>query len=129
MVNGEYQIVAEYADKKAGFYAAFPIAFNETGKQLLAGQVDGELVYVTGSSDQPVAAFVAALQDKVAELGALVADTDEALFDEVDAINMLVASGEYALAAQQADLLAASLPAGAAQTSALELSSLLQYMP
>jgi len=126
VVDGQLQVVAEFGDNKADFFAAFPIALDESGKQLLAGQVNGELVYVTGNSDVPVQAFSAALRDKVEELAALVAEADATLLDEVAALSTLIESGDFGLAIQQADSLAAALPAGAAQTSALELSGLLQ---
>lgn len=125
VIDGEYQAIVAFSEKDK-FYAAFPVAFEGGGKQLLAGQVDGQLVYVSGNSDLPVPAFAAALQDKVEELAAFVAEVDETLLNDVAAMGALIETGDFDLAVQKADLLAANLPAGAAQTSAMELSNLLQ---
>ncbi len=123
-VGGEYQVVDQFSDRKTDFAGAFPIALNGSGKQLLVGQSDGKLIYLTGKSDQPVASFQLALQDKVDELGGLVADEDPELLADVSVLAALIEAGDYAAAELAANDIALRLAAGAAQTSAIELANL-----
>ena len=125
-IDGQYQPVQEFAEKKVNYIGAFPIAIDEYGKQLFVGKANGEIVILTGNNVEPVAAFYQALQDKVDELGALVAAENPALLDQVTTIDSLITTGDFIGAAAATDALAAQLPAGAAQDSALELAALLK---
>ena len=98
---------------------------NGTGKQLLVGQSDGEIVYLIGNSIAPVASFSVALSDKVTELADLVALEAPQLNGDVAAIDALVAAGNYTDASAATATLLSALPDGAAQQSAMELLALL----
>ncbi len=123
-IGGDYQVVNQFNNRKAGFSGAFPIALDGSGKQLLVGKNDGQLVYLTGNSNQPVANFHLALQDKIDELGGLVADEDPELLTDVSVLIVLIESGDYVAAELAANDIALRLPAGAAQVSAIELANL-----
>ncbi len=120
-----YQAGPQFSDRRADYVAAFPIDLDGSGNQLLVGQANGELVYLTGNSTEPVASFQAALQDKVAELAERVAADAPAYNDDVNAIDALIAAGDYVAAADAISTLIAVLPAGEAQQSAMELLALL----
>jgi hypothetical protein len=125
-VDGAYQAGRQFSKKKSAFFGAFPIALNGIGKQLLIGQSDGQVVYLAGESEEPVASFHVALLDKVDELDSLVADENPQLLVEVAEIRALVDIGQYAAAKKDVESLAPRLTAGgAAQTSAHELAALL----
>lgn len=124
LVDGEYQAGKKFKSRRDSYVSAFPIDLNGSGKQLLVGQSDGEIVYLTGKSSEAVATFSVALQDKVNELGGLVAEVAPELLGDVTAIGDLARAGDYAAAALLADALAQNLVTDAAQTSALELADL-----
>ncbi len=123
-VDGVYQAGQRFSDRRAEYSGAFPIDFNGSGKNLLVGQSNGKLAYLTGNSTEAVASFHLALQDKVDELGGLIADAAPERLDDVTVISALVSAGDYAAAALAADDFALRLAAGAAQDSALELADL-----
>ncbi len=125
-VNGEYQAGQQFSDRRNDYSGAFPIDLEGSGKQLLVGQSDGQIVYLAGSSTDLVAAFPLALQGKVDELGSLVAEEAPQLLVDVGSIGALVATGDYAAAALSANDLALRLAAGVAQISAFELADLCQ---
>jgi sugar lactone lactonase YvrE len=125
LVDGAYQVVNKFSDRSVKYTAAFPIDLDGSGKNLLAGNNEGELVYLVGDSTEKVASFAAALQDKVEELGGLVAEVAPQSLDALTNISTLINSGDYAAASLAANDLALALPAGEAQTSALELAGLL----
>ncbi len=124
LVDGVYQAGQKFKDRRSDYVAAFPIDLNGSGKQLLAGQSNGKLVYLAGKSSEPVESFHTALQDKVAELADLIAE-GSALIGDVNAIDSMVRSGDYSAAADSTSALLAALPEGAAQQSAMELLALL----
>lgn len=124
LVDGEYQAGQTFSERRSQYFGAFPIDLDGSGKQLLVGQSNGEIVYLAGNSTNPVAAFPLALQDKIDELGGFVAEAAPELLSEVTALSALISAGDYAGAALAADELALSLANGAAQTSALELADL-----
>jgi hypothetical protein len=125
LVDGVYQAGQKFSDRRSDYFGAFPIDLDGSGKNLLAGQSNGELVYLTGKSSEPVASFHVALQDKVAELADLVAVEAAVLSDDVSAISVLVAAENYVDAAAATSTLLSALPDGAAQQSAMELLALL----
>lgn len=125
-VDGVFQAVKQFGDKRSFYVGAFPIDFFGTGKQLLAGLSNGELVYLSGNSSTPVASFQPALLAKVDQLAGLVAEEAPQQLDSVAAIGALIAAGNYPAAALAAGDLALALPAGAAQGVALELAELCQ---
>jgi hypothetical protein len=124
-VDGSYELMQQFSDRRSDFVAAFPIDLDGSGKQLLAGQVDGQITYLTGKSTEPVASFHLALQSKAAELVTLVEEEAPALADDAYAINALVIAGDYEAASDAVQTLIAALPAGAALQSATELLALL----
>jgi hypothetical protein len=123
-VGGEYQVINQFGDKKTGFTGAFPIALDGSDKQLLVGQNDGQLVYLTGNSNDPVASFQSALQDKVDELSALVADTAPQFLGDVTAIRSMIIAGDMGAVKIACETLASDLIEGASQVAALELAAL-----
>lgn len=124
-VDGIYQAGQRFRARRADLSGVFPIALNGSGKQLLAGQSNGKIVYLAGKSHKPVASFFTALSDKVAELAELVAVEAPQLSDDVAAIGALVTSGDLDDAADATATLLSALPNGAAQQSAMELLALL----
>jgi len=80
---------------------------------------------MSGTSLKPAASFVSALQDKVAELTALVDLEAPELVSEIDRIRALISEGKLTDASELVSDLALRLPVGAAQTSALELHDLI----
>jgi hypothetical protein len=124
-VEGQYQASVQFGDSKADFVAAFPIDLNGSGKQLLVGQADGQVIYMSGNNPNPVASFVDALQDKVAELSALVDLAAPELMSDIAPIAAMISAADYAQAALLVNDLALALPAGLAQVSAFELFDLL----
>jgi hypothetical protein len=123
-VNGEYQAGQQFSDRRDDYSGAFPIDLEGSGKQLLVGQSDGQIIYLAGNSTEPVAGFHLAMQDKVDELGSLVAEEAPQLLDDVASIGALVATEDYAAAALFANDLALRLAAGAGQVCAFELAAL-----
>jgi len=123
-IDGAYQADIQFDERRNGYFAAFPIDLDGSGKQLLVGQADGELVYLTGNSTEPVAAFHTALLDKVAELAGLVGSAQA---EDVSTVASLIDAGDYAAASAVVQSLIAVLPEGEAKTSALQLLDLLQY--
>ncbi len=121
-IDGMYQVVARFSDRRADYVAAFPIALDGSGKQMLIGQADGQIVYLTGNSTEPVSSFQVALLAKVEELAGLV---DASLLGEVSVIQALIVAGDYAAAADATSLLIAKLSDAAALQSASELLALL----
>ncbi|MDT8442738.1 MAG: PEGA domain-containing protein [Desulfuromonadales bacterium] len=120
--DGKFQPAVQFDARRDGYVAAFPIDLDGSGKQLLIGQSDGQIVYLTGNSTVPVASFHLALQAKVAELNDLV---DPTLSGDVAVIEALVGSGDYAAAVDVTSVLLSVLTADAAQQSASELLVLL----
>lgn len=123
-VDGQYQAQVQFSDRRADFFAAFPLDVDGSGKQLVVGQEDGELVYLSGMSENPVASFLLALQDKVEQVRALVSEEASSLLPEVATIGMLIGDGDYVGATLAARTLAAALPVGAARVATLELAEL-----
>ena len=121
-------LILGFSDSKAAFVAAFPIDLDGSGKQLLVGQADGQVVYLSGNSSKPVASFVDALQDKVAELSALVDLAAPELMSDLSPLSAMVSAGDYAEASLLVSDLAVRLPDGAAQVSAFELVDLLNSL-
>ncbi len=124
--NGEYQAGQQFSDRRNDYNGAFPIDLEGSGKQLLVGQSDGQIIYLTGNSTELVSSFHLAMQDKVDELASLVAEEAPQLLSDVASIGALVGTADYPEAALAAELLAFELPAGSAQTAALELVELCQ---
>jgi hypothetical protein len=126
LVGGAYRKIARFGDRRLANFAVFPVVVNDNGKQLIAGQADGSLELLGGKSEEPVAAFHLAMQDKAAELMERVALEAAGLLDDASAINALVAVAEYEQAADALQALMAALPQGEALTSAAQLSQLCQ---
>jgi hypothetical protein len=124
-VEGQFQPQIQFSEKRSNYTAAFPIDLYGLGKGLLVGQADGQLLYMSGTSLKPAASFVSALQDKVAELTALVDLEAPELVSEIDRIRALISEGKLTDASELVSDLALRLPVGAAQTSALELHDLI----
>jgi len=123
-VDGEYQAVQEFNDRRADYTGAFPINLGGSGKQMIAGQSDGTLIYLSGNNTEAVASFQNALQDKVDEIGGYVADEAPELLADVTVLSGLIEAGDFAAAALAAEALAGSLAAGDAQTATFELAAL-----
>ncbi|MDG5468965.1 FG-GAP-like repeat-containing protein [Deltaproteobacteria bacterium IMCC39524] len=128
-VEDQYQLMAQFSEPKTTFVAAFPIDLDGSGKQLLAGLADGQVVYLSGFSEKPVASFIAALHDKIAELSALITalESPDLLLD-LAPVSAMVSAGDYAAASLLISDLALRLPDGAAQVSAFELVDLLNSL-
>lgn len=124
LVDGAYRAGLQFSDRRASYFAAFPIDLDGSGKQLLVGQSDGQMIYLSGQGSVPVASFQLALQDKVAELGGLVAAIAPQYLSDIALLSAAISAADYAAAAWRADALALNLPVGAAQNSALELAAL-----
>jgi len=125
-VEDQFQALAQFSENKTSFVAAFPIELDGSGKQLLVGQADGEVVYLSGNNPNPVASFVDALQDKVSELTVLITDLESPdLLNELSPLSGMVSAGDYVNASLLVSDLATRLPDGAAQVSAFELVDLL----
>ena len=125
-VEDQFQVVVQFSENKTSFVAAFPIELDGTGKQLLAGQADGQVVYLSGNNPNPVASFSDALQDKVSELTVLITDLESPdLLNDLSPLSGMVSAGDYANASLLVSDLATRLPDGAAQVSAFELVDLL----
>ena len=128
-VEGQFQTHLQFSDSKADFVAAFPIDLDGSGKQLLVGQADGQVVYLSGNSLKPTVSFLEALQDKVAELSALIAALESPdLLIDLSPLSAMVSAGDYAEASLLVSDLAGRLPDGAAQSSAFELVDLLNSL-
>jgi hypothetical protein len=125
-VNGEYQAGQQFSDRRDDYSGAFPIDLEGSGKQLLVGQSDGQIIYLAGNSTELVSSFHLAMQDKVDELASLVAEEAPQLLGDVASIGALVGTADYPEAALAVEQLALELPAGSAQTAALELVELCQ---
>jgi hypothetical protein len=123
-VNGEYQLSLRISEKKSTFSGAFAIDLAGVGKSMLAGDTNGELVYLYGNSKKPVAAFYQALQDKVDELGDLVADVAPQFLGDVAAIRSMISTEDMASAKTACETLASAIAEGRAQVVALELAAL-----
>lgn len=127
LVDNEFQVSQQFnSDGRSTYFGAFPIDLEGTGKHFMVGQVDGQLIYLTGNNAEPVASFQVALQDKVSELGDLVADADATKLPDVAALGVLVEASDYVNASSSANALALQLPEGAAKASAIELANLCQ---
>jgi len=125
-VEDQFQVVVQFSENKTSFVAAFPIELDGTGKQLLAGQADGQVVYLSGNNPNPVASFSDALQDKVSELTVLITDLESPdLLNDLSPLSGMVSAGDYVNASLLVSDLATRLPDGAAQVSAFELVDLL----
>ena len=84
------------------------------------------MIYLSGNSTNPVASFLDALQDKVAELSALITALESPdLLIDLSPLSGMVSAGDYAEASLLVSALAIRLPDGAAQVSAFELVDLL----
>ena len=127
LIDGQYQMIEEFSERRNKFFAAFPIALDGNGKQLLAGQVDGELVYLSGKGSEPVASFNPAVKAKVVELGEQLSESAPELLPQFTTISSLVDTEDYAGAALAAETLANQLSDGIAQSSALELAELCRW--
>ncbi len=124
-VDGVYLPTEEFSDRKIPFHAAFPIDLTgDKGKELLVGDVSGQMNYMTGSNNAYVESFSAALMSKVDELAELVAIEAFELLPAVVAIGTLVDAGDYGVVKENAKLLVLQLVAGPAQDSAAELAGL-----
>lgn len=124
LVDGVYQADQRFSEPRTTFTGAFSIDLSGKGKQLLVGQVDGQVVYMTGNSSKTVAGYPLALQDKVAQVGAMVAEAAPQFLDIVTAISALVDAGDYRAASLAANDLALKLAVGPAQVAAFELAEL-----
>lgn len=124
-VDGKYTADVMFDGRRDKYVAAFPIDLDGSGKQLLAGKSNGEIVYLTGNSIVPVSSFHLALQDKATELVSLVQAEAETLVGDAQTIHTLVAAGDYAAAAAATATLISALPDGGALVSAQELLNLL----
>jgi hypothetical protein len=123
--GNSFQAGPQFSEKRAQLFAAFPIDLDGSGKALFAGQVDGELVYLSSNEKDPAASFLAALQDKATELVDLVAVDAPEFNDDANAIAASIAAGDFGTAKDSAKALVDVLPVGEAQTSAMELLGLL----
>ena len=124
-VEGQYQPIQEIGKKGDGYRGVFPIALEDAGKQLLVGQIDGEVVFLSGNNNMPVASFFDALQLKVDELDALVELEAPELISDIAPIAAEINAADYKKARVLVNDLALALPVGLAQVSAFELSDLL----
>ena len=124
-VEGQYQPIQAFGKKGDIYRGAFPIALQGEGKQLLVGQTDGEVVFMSGNNNMPVASYFDALPLKVDELNALVELEAPELTTDIDPIASMISAADYGQAALLANDLALALPAGFAQVSAFELAELL----
>ena len=123
-VDGEYQPSLSHSEKKLTFSGAFAIDLTGLGKSMLAGDTNGELVYLFGNNKKPVATFYQALQDKVDELGDLVADVAPQYLEDVAAIRGMISTEDVASAKTACETLASAIAEGRAQVVALELAAL-----
>lgn len=135
-VNGEIAIYREFTDgyraikvlgdSAAGYSGAFIISLDDAGKDLVAGKVDGEVVFLSSVAVKYNKSYVLALQDKVDELAGLVAEQSPAMLGDVAQVGSLIEAADYEAAATAANAIAATLSAGGAQVSALQLAALCQ---
>lgn len=122
--NGSYQPVEQVSGITSGNFAAFPLDLDGGKmKELFVGARNGQLELLSGSGGTYLASFQQALQDKVAELGGLVAEQAPELLANVTAIGALVDAGSFAAVPPEADALALQTT-GAANVSARELADL-----
>ena len=124
-VEGQYQPIQVFGKKGDMYRGVFPIALQGEGKQFLVGQTDGEVVFMSGNNNMPVASFFDALQLKVDELDALVELEAPELMSDVAAIAAEISAADYKKAYPLVNDLTLALPVGLAQVSAFELSDLL----
>ncbi|WP_221248986.1 FG-GAP-like repeat-containing protein [Desulfuromonas versatilis] len=98
------------------------------GKDLLAGNAAGELIWVRSNGRNADPSFLAALKDKVAQVNLLLQTSPGELGALGSSIDSHLASGQYKAATRAAANLLANAPAGTElATAAGELEKLLQF--